>query len=90
MKPRLQLWVALRRRHYRRKADQAYCTWVKRYIWSHDLRHPADMAEPEVNAFVTYLAVEAKVGASMQNQAHTALLFLYRHVMVVKSAIWVR
>ena len=72
---------ALRARHYSRRTEQAYCLWVRRYIRFHGLRHPADMAEPEINAFVTHLAVAEHVSASTQTQALSAVLFLYRHVL---------
>jgi integrase len=55
--------------------------WTYRYILFHDRRHPKDMGSPEIEAFLTYLAVELKVAASTQNQALCALLFLYRHVL---------
>lgn len=55
--------------------------WVKRYVLFHNMRHPAEMTEPEINAFLTHLAVKEKVSASTQNQALSALLFLYRHVI---------
>ena len=55
--------------------------WVKRYIFFHGVRHPAEMAEPEINAFLTDLAVRQNVSASTQNQALSALLFLYRQVL---------
>jgi integron integrase len=70
----------LRSRHYSTRTEEAYCLWVKRYIRFHKLRHPADMGEAEINAFLTHLAVREKVSASTQNQALCALLFLYRHV----------
>ncbi len=76
-----QLSNALRSRHYSKRTEKAYCQWVKRFIQFHDLRHPAEMGETEINAFLTYLAVEQKVAASTQNQALAALLFLYRHVI---------
>jgi site-specific recombinase XerD len=72
---------ALRSRHYSRRTEQTYCHWVKRFIFFHHVRHPADMAETEINAFLTHLAVKEKVSASTQNQAPSALLFLYRHVI---------
>jgi len=72
---------ALRARHYSRRTEQTYCQWERRYIRFHGLRHPAEMAEPEINAFVTHLAVHEKVSASTQTQALSALLFLYRHVL---------
>ncbi|HEY3363435.1 MAG TPA: integron integrase [Symbiobacteriaceae bacterium] len=83
MKPKLldQLRIELRARHYSPKTEQAYCMWVKRYIYFHNVRHPVEMAEPEINAFLAYLAVKSKVSASTQNQALSALLFLYRHVI---------
>ena len=72
---------ALRSRHYSRRTAQSYGHWVKRFIFFHHVRHPAEMAEPEINAFLTHLAVKEKVSASTQNQALSALLFLYRHVL---------
>jgi len=76
-----QMSAALRSRHYSRRTEQAYCLWVRRFIRFHGIRHPADMAEPEINAFVTHLAVDGHVSASTQTQALSALLFLYRHVI---------
>ena len=72
---------ALRSRHYSRRTEQTYCQWVKRYIHFHNVRHPAETFEPEINAFLTHLAVKEKVSASTQNQALSAPLFLYRHVL---------
>ena len=76
-----RLRLALRSRHYSRRTEQSYCHWVKRYIYFHNVRHPDEMGEPEINAFLTDLAVTKKVSASTQNQALSALLFLYRHVL---------
>jgi len=76
-----QLRAALRSRHYSRRTEQAYCLWVRRFIRFHGVRHPADMAEPEINAFLTHLATVEHVSASTQTQALSALLFLYRHVI---------
>jgi integron integrase len=72
---------ALRSRHYSRRTEETYCHWVKRFIYFHNVRHPIDMAEPEINAYLTHLAVKEKISASTQNQALSALLFLYRHVL---------
>ena len=58
---------ALRSLPYSRRTEQGYCNWVKRYIFFHNVRHPAEMAEPEINAFLTHLAVNGKVSASTQN-----------------------
>lgn len=82
-KPKLlnQLREALRSRHCSRRTEQTYVMWVKRFIFFHNVRHPQEMAEPEINAFLTHLAVKEKVSASTQNQALSALLFLYRHVL---------
>lgn len=81
--PRLmdELREALRSRHYSRRTEKAYCLWVRRYIHFHKLRHPAEMGGPEINAYLTYLAVRGRVSASTQNQALAALLFLYKRVL---------
>ncbi len=76
-----QVRDALRSRHYSRRTEQAYCSWVERYIRFHTMKHPAEMAEAEINAFLTHLAVGEKVSASTQTQALSALLFLYRYVI---------
>ena len=78
----LQVRDALRSRHYSKRTEDTYVVWIRRYIFFHNLRHPAEMAEAEVNQFLTHLAVKEKVGASTQNQALSALLFLYRYVLV--------
>lgn len=71
----------LRLKHYARRTEDAYVDWIRRYILFHDKRHPADMDAPEVEAFLTSLAVDDNVAASTQNQALGALLFLYREVL---------
>jgi integron integrase len=76
-----RLREALRSRHYSRRTEHCYCHWVKRFIFFHHVRHPAEIAEPEINAFLSHLAIKEKVSASTQNQALSALLFLYRHVL---------
>jgi len=82
-KPKLldRLREALRARHYSRRTEQTYCHWVKRFIFFHNKRHPIEMGEHEINAYFTHLAVKEKVSASTQNQALSALLFLYRNVL---------
>jgi site-specific recombinase XerD len=60
---------ALQARHYSKSTEQTYCLWVKRYIYFHNVKHPAEMAEPEINAFLTHLAIKEKVSASTQNQS---------------------
>ena len=71
----------LRVKHYSIRTEQAYLDWIKRYILFHGKRHPKDMGEPEVGAFLTHLAVNRNVAASTQNQALSALLFLYHEVL---------
>jgi len=72
---------AIRARHYSLRTEEAYVGWIRRFILFHKKRHPLEMAEPEINAFVTHLAVERSIGASTQTQALSALMFLYRHVL---------
>ena len=71
----------IRLKHYSIRTEQAYVDWIKRYILFHNKRYPRDMGESEIEAFLTYLAVDQNVAASTQNQALSALLFLYRHVL---------
>jgi integron integrase len=82
-KPKLlaRLREALQSRHYSARTVETYCQWVKRFIYFHRLRHPAEMTESDINAFLTHLAVKNRVSASTQNQALSALLFLYRYVI---------
>jgi len=76
-----QVRDAIRLKHYSIRTEEAYVNWVKRYIYFHGLRHPAEMGAAEVEAFLTHLAVKENVAASTQNQALSALLFLYRQVL---------
>jgi integron integrase len=73
----------MRTRHMAFRTEQAYLQWIRRYIAFHDRRHPRDLGGPDVEQFLTYLAVERKVSASTQSQALQALLFLYRVVLSV-------
>jgi integron integrase len=81
--PRLldRVRIALRTNHYSLRTEEAYVSWIKRFIFFHDKRHPKDMSEPEINRFLSHLAVNGQVTASTQNQALSALLFLYRRVL---------
>ena len=72
---------AIRTRHYSRRTEEAYLAWIRRYILFHGKRHPAEMGAAEMTQFLTSLAVRRKVAASTQNQALSALLFLYREVL---------
>lgn len=76
-----QVAARLRTKHYSIRTERAYVDWIKRFILFHDKRHPRDMGAPEVEAFLTNLAVERSVSASTQNQAKSALLFLYKEVL---------
>jgi integron integrase len=71
----------IRLRHFSIRTEQAYVEWIYRYIKFHKTRHPADMGNQEVAAFLTYLAVDRSVAAATQEQAFNALLFLYRDVL---------
>jgi site-specific recombinase XerD len=71
----------IRRKHSSIRTEQAYVDWIRRFILFHDKRHPREMAEAEVTKFLTYLAREGRVAASTQNQALSALLFLYKEVL---------
>ncbi|MEO1003388.1 MAG: integron integrase [Cyanobacteria bacterium J06638_7] len=68
-------------RHYARRTVQSYEQWLRRFLRFHSLRHPREMGSAEVNAFLSYLAVDRQVSPSTQNQALSALLFLYRELL---------
>jgi integron integrase len=76
-----QVRDAIRLKHYSYRTEQSYVGWIRRYILFHSKQHPKDMGGAEVEAFLTHLAVERHVSASTQNQAFSALLFLYRNVL---------
>lgn len=78
---------AIRLKHYSIRTEEAYVNWIRRFILFHDKRHPKDMGGPEIEAFLTHLAVEGHVAASTQNQALSALLFLYREVLRQELAV---
>ena len=84
--PRLLVRVreSIRRKHYSIRTEQAYVDWIKRFIYFHGKRHPADLGAAVVEAFLTHLAVAGKVAASTQNQAQSAILYLYREVLAIE------
>ena len=84
--PRLldRLRQAIRVRGLSRRTGEAYARWVVRYVRFHRLRHPQELGSAEVTAFLTHLAVQERVSASTQNQALSALLFLYREVLEIE------
>ncbi|MBI2998471.1 MAG: phage integrase N-terminal SAM-like domain-containing protein, partial [Deltaproteobacteria bacterium] len=76
-RPRLldQARQAIRTRHYSPKTEDSYVHWIKRFIFFHNKRHPAEMGEKEIAQFLSSLASELHVSASTQNQALNAILF---------------
>ena len=71
--------AAIRTRHYSYRTEQSYVQWIKRFVLFHNKRHPNEMGEKEINEFLTHLAVHEKVSASTQNQALSAIVFLYKN-----------
>jgi len=88
-KPKLldQVRQAIRTRHYSDRTEKAYVHWIKRFIFFHNKRHPAEMAELEIAHFLSSLASDGHVSASTQNQAFNALLFLYKEVLGKKIGL---
>jgi integron integrase len=82
-KPKLldQVRITIRRKHYSIRTEEAYVDWIKRYIFFHKKRHPLEMGEQEVEEFLNYLAIQKHVAAATQNQALSAIVFLYREVL---------
>ena len=76
-----QVRDAIRLKHFSYRTEQTYVQWIRRYILFHDKRHPKDMGVPEIEAFLTHLAVKECVAATTQNQALSALIFLYKQVL---------
>lgn len=76
-----QIRAAIRIRHYSRRTETAYVGWIRRFIFFHAKRHPAGMGAEEITHFLSSLATEGPVSASTQNQALSAILFLYRDVL---------
>jgi integron integrase len=71
----------IRLKHYSYRTEETYIQWIRRYILFHNKRHPKDMGVPEIEAFLSHLAVEGNVAASTQNQALSAILFLYQQAL---------
>jgi integron integrase len=82
-----QVRQAIRTRHYSYRTEKAYIHWIKRFIFFHNKRHPAEMAEAEIAQFLSNLATEGRVSASTQNQAFNSLLFLYHDVLNKKIGL---
>ena len=79
-----RLRIQIRLRHYSLRTEQAYVDWARRYILFHGKRHPKEMGAVELRDFLSHLAVDRNVAASTQNQAKSALLFLYREVLQIE------
>ena len=74
----------LRLKQYSQRTEKTYVHWVKAYIFYHNKRHPKEMGVTEITQFITHLVSEKKVSGSTQNQALSAVLFLYRHVLKIE------
>ena len=85
-KPRLldQVRETIRIKHYSPRTEEAYVGWIKRFIFFHGTRHPAELGAEEVRQFMSHLALDRHVAASTQNQAFNALIFLYHEVLQVQ------
>ena len=71
----------IRVKHYSYATEKGYVSWIKRYILFHNKKHPIQMGKPEIEQFLTYLATDKKVSPTTQNQAFSAILFLYKEVL---------
>ena len=80
-----QVQEALRTKHYSYRTEQTYIDWIKRYIIFHKKQHPKDLGVEEIRAFIAHLATDRKVATSTQNQALSAILFLYRTVLAQET-----
>jgi len=92
MKPKRKLLDIVRDKirfkHYSIKTEHSYIGWIKRYIFFHNKRHPKDMGKVEIEQFLTWLAVEQKVSPATQNQAFSAILFLYKEILAMDMSEW--
>jgi len=75
---------AIRLKHYSQRTEKTYILWVREYILFHQKRHPREMGTHEINQFLSHLVTDRKVSSSTQNQALSAILFLYRHVLHIE------
>ena len=76
-----QVRETIRLKHYSQKTEKTYVSWIRRFILFHGKKHPQQMGEREIEAFLSHLAVDRNVAASTQNQAFNAILFLYRAIL---------
>ncbi len=90
-----QVRAAIRTKHYSRRTEEAYVSWIKKYILFHNKRHPAKMGEKEIGEFLSNLAVRGNVAASTQNQALCSVIFLYKQVLEkeigqIENVVWAK
>ena len=78
----------IRLKHYSISTERTYVHWIKRYILFHNKRHPIEMGKVKIEQFLTWLAVEKKVSPTTQNQAFSAILFLYKEVLGFDMRDW--
>jgi len=87
--------AAIRLRHYSGRTEESYLPWIRRFILYHGKRHPSEMGAREIAAFLSHLAVQRHVSSSTQNQALSAIIFLYKHVLkqevgVLDGLVWAK
>lgn len=78
----------IRFKHYSISTERTYIYWIKYYIIFHNKKHPIEMAKCEIEEFLTYLAIQKKVSPTTQNQAFSAILFLYKEVLGIDISSW--
>lgn len=81
-----RLRLSLRSRHYSPRTEQAYLAWIRRFIAYHDRKHPRELGAQHIEAFLDHLAANRQVSASTQNQALSALLFLYQSSSAISTS----
>jgi hypothetical protein len=79
-----QIRDTIRAKHYSIRTEQAYLYWTNYFIRFHQMRHPKDMGDDEIRAFLNFLALEPNVAANTQKVALNALVFVYRHVLAIE------
>jgi hypothetical protein len=77
----------IRLKHYSYRTEETYTQWIRRYILLHNKRHPKEMGVPEIESCLSHLAVDGQVSASTQNQALSALIFLYRLSLLLSVSV---
>jgi integron integrase len=78
----------IRVKHYSMSTERTYIHWIKHYIFFHNKKHPIEMGKEEIEQFLTFLAVQKKVSPTTQNQAFSAILFLYKEVLGIDMSSW--